>query len=232
MATPRAGYRTADGVKIPSVTTILGRFKESGALIKWAYRQGRDHGYLEATGKDAPRDLYDTTQRAADIGTHVHEQCELYVKQGRDAALVHQLPPGSDADFAEKAMSGFEAFERWLNLSRVTIVECEVGLVSEKHRFGGTLDFIGQYPDGRYVLGDFKTSNAVYSDYLYQLAAYAILWEEHHPDKLIEGFDLLRFAKLHGDFAHHNFKELDGARRGFLLMRELYGIDQVVGKRA
>ena len=43
MPTPRTGYHTADGTRVPSVTTILGRFKESGALIAWAGKVGYEH---------------------------------------------------------------------------------------------------------------------------------------------------------------------------------------------
>ena len=42
MPHPKAGYRDADGKRIPGVTTIIGRFKESGGLIRWAYGRGRD----------------------------------------------------------------------------------------------------------------------------------------------------------------------------------------------
>ncbi len=42
MPHPKGGYRDADGKRIPGVTTIIGRFKESGALIRWAYGRGRD----------------------------------------------------------------------------------------------------------------------------------------------------------------------------------------------
>ena len=36
MPTPSEGYRI-DGKRVPSVTTIIGRFKESGALLRWAW---------------------------------------------------------------------------------------------------------------------------------------------------------------------------------------------------
>jgi hypothetical protein len=38
MARPKGGYRNAEGVRVPGVTTIIGRFKDSGGLINWAIR--------------------------------------------------------------------------------------------------------------------------------------------------------------------------------------------------
>ena len=33
---PKAGYKNAAGEKVPGVTTVIGRFKDSGALLHWA----------------------------------------------------------------------------------------------------------------------------------------------------------------------------------------------------
>jgi len=34
-------YRLKNGMKVPSVTTIIGRFKDFSALIRWAYNRGK-----------------------------------------------------------------------------------------------------------------------------------------------------------------------------------------------
>ena len=52
-------YRGADGKKLPSVTTVLSRFKESGGLIRWAYGQG------QAKERGEINDLYDSRDAAA-----------------------------------------------------------------------------------------------------------------------------------------------------------------------
>jgi hypothetical protein len=69
MPTPRKGYFTASGERVPGVTTIIGRFKESGALIQWAYNRGKEG--LE---------LYESRDKAAELGTIVHEMVEAYIK--------------------------------------------------------------------------------------------------------------------------------------------------------
>ena len=43
MPTPRQGYRGADGRSIPGTTTVISRYRDSGALLRWNYGQGREH---------------------------------------------------------------------------------------------------------------------------------------------------------------------------------------------
>ena len=207
MPTPRLGYHLADGTKVPSVTTVIGRFKESGGLIHWAWEQGRD-------GKDY-REERDT---AADIGTLAHAMME---------AKIHSLPffapPEADPANVEKARVPFHAFEQWAGDVNFTITDTEVGLVSEKYRYGGTLDAC--LIRGERSIGDWKTSNRVYADHIVQLAAYRNLWNETHPDDQASvGAHLVRFAKETGDFTHHFFADLDEAWRAFVLERELYDL--------
>jgi hypothetical protein len=246
MATPTGGY-WLEGRRLPSVTTILGRYKDSGALIKWAYRQGRDHQRLESAGLPAPSDLYAkdaTTAQAALAGTIAHDMIETFILGQHPASneeivaveIAAKYKAGTDegptAEVLARARNAFKQAIKWLGNTNIKVTHTELGLMSKTHRFGGTLDAVGVDADGAIVLLDWKTSNAVYGDYLYQLAAYALLLEENHPELTPTGFHLLRFAKESADFAHHSFGELDQEKRGFILMRELYEIDARTKKRA
>lgn len=214
MATPKKGYFCADGGRVPGTTTIIGRFKESGGLIHWAWEQGRD-------GKD----YRETRDAAASAGTLAHDMVEAH---------IHGEPylPPEDADVAlvAKAAEAFGAYLSWANQSRLEIVATELQLVSEEYRYGGTPDAIGLL-DGKHVLLDWKTGNRVYGDMLCQLAAYKHLIEENTKYR-IQGFHLCRFAKEHGDFGHHFYPNLDEAWEAFALMRRLYEIDKGLKKRA
>lgn len=223
MPTPVKGYFLKDGTRVPGTTTVIGRFKESGALIYWAYNRGKEG--LE---------LYESRDKAAELGTIVHEMVEEYIKSGTtrkgiDLVLDNEL---TDAD-AKSVMSAFSAFEEWFESNKFSIVEQEVQLVSEVHKYGGTPDAIALDGKGRLVLLDWKTSSGVYADFLYQLALYRVLWNENHPDNpLTGGSHLCRFAKENGDFAHHFYPDLTDAERGGLMMVELYSIDKKLKKRA
>lgn len=219
MPTPTKGYFDKDGKKVPGTTTVIGRFKESGALIYWAYNRGKDG--LE---------LYESRDKAAELGTIVHEMVEEYVRGGHPYDV---LPDGITPEDQGQVMSAFSAFEEWFESNKFSIVEQEVQLVSEVHKYGGTPDAIAIDGKGRLVLLDWKTSSGVYADFLYQLALYRVLWNENHPDNpLTGGSHLCRFAKENGDFAHHFYPDLTDAERGGLMMVELYSIDKKLKKRA
>ena len=133
-------------------------------------------------------------------------------------------------EIASQALQGYENYLKWASTTNMVIVEQEVSLVSEKYRFGGTLDAI--MVDDKLALGDWKTSNGVYPDYLIQLSAYRHLWEINNPDRPITGgFHLCRFSKEHADFSHHYWSELDDAWEQFKLFRKAYDIDKKLKKR-
>jgi hypothetical protein len=217
--TPRKGYYTQDGIKVPSVTTILGRFKESGALLRWAYNQG-----LQGV------ELYEKRDTAADVGTFVHQQIEAFLNTGE----VGIAPPtGMTPENVDKAASAFAAFRSWIEGSRLKVTSLERHFVSETHRFGGTPDAIADEPDGTRSLLDWKTAKAFYSDQLLQVMAYRELWNEVHPDRPITGgIHIVRFGKDGGDFSHNYFppthRKLAAAWRMFVVLREAYELDKVV----
>ena len=130
-----------------------------------------------------------------------------------------------------KADKSFGAFRQLADGTRLQPIETEVRLVSEVHQFGGTLDCGATIGDDVALL-DWK-SGPLYADHLYQVGGgYAILWDEQRPDMPITGgFHLCRFNRDNGDFTHHYFSELAEARRGFLLMRDLYSLDQEIRRR-
>jgi hypothetical protein len=95
----------------------------------------------------------------------------------------------------EKARNAYAAYLHWEAMNRITFRHTEVSLASERYAFGGTLDAVGMIGN-ELILLDWKCANAVYADYLYQLAAYGLLWNENYPDHPpVGGFHLCRFAK-------------------------------------
>ena len=223
MPTPKLGYRLKCGTAIPGTTTIIGRWKESGGLLQWAFQQGK-------AGKSR---LYEDAEVACDIGTCAHGMVELCVSGATEDAIIdYTTTTLPDEAQRQQAWSAFRAYQSWAANFHVRIVASEIQLVSERFRYGGTPDAIGVIGN-QLALIDYKTSNSVYADYLIQLAAYKHLWEENFPDQPITGgCHLLRFSKLNGDFAHHFFPNLDEAWRQFVLFREAYDIDKILKKRA
>ena len=220
MAHPTQGYKNAAGKRVPGVTTIIGRFKESGALLWWAFDQGK------AAERGEIGNLYDKRDEAAESGTLAHSMVEAHIRN-------EPQPTGegiSESTFKE-ALNAYEAYRQWESMTKLEIVEQEIQMVSEKYQFGGCPDAIGTI-DGKLSLVDWKTSKSVYVDFMVQVAAYAILWEENHPDRPITGgYHLCRFSKTGGDFSHHYWADLEDAKRQFLLFREAYSLDKALKKR-
>lgn len=217
MPTAKAGYYTKDGTRVPSVTTVLARWKDSGGLIHWAWDLGTQQ-----------IDYRKVRDAAADAGSIAHLMVENYTNG------VEFDPSLYDKGLLSKAEGAFGAFKEWADQTNLKVVRTELGLVSEKYRYGGTLD--AMMVNGRLALGDYKTSNAVYGEHCCQLAAYGQLWDENNPDnKITGGYHLLRFSKQeHPDdpvsFTHHYWSDLSVALKMFLLLREAYELDKRVKK--
>jgi len=219
MGRPKGGYRNSKNKKVVGVTTVIGRFKDSGGLMYWACEQGK------AIERGEIFNLYDKRDEAAEAGTLAHFMVEATIR-GKPLPDLSKYDP----EIAKQAAQGYENYLRWKDTTNMEIVEQEVSLVSEEYQFGGTLDAI--MIRGELSIGDWKTSNSIYPDYLIQLAAYKYLWEENFPDRPITGgFHLCRFSKEHADFAHHYWSELDDAWEQFKLFRKAYDLDKKLKKR-
>lgn len=222
---PTRGYRLADGTKVPSVTTITGRFKESGGLIHWAWQMGMD-------GKDYKKESGD----AAAAGTLAHDLIEGDILEREPRLPTAYDLKLSDEDYAlalERARMAYGAYRTWRKSVTINIIATELPLVSERHRFGGTVDGVARIDDG-FAIIDWKSSNRIYGDYIVQVSAYRALWEEHRPDAPVKALHLLRVGKEFGDFHHHSWPMtvLDAGWKAFQLQRELYELDAVLKRAA
>jgi hypothetical protein len=213
MARPEGGYRLKDGTRVPGVTTISGKLKNTDALMAWAWREGKEG-----------RDYKVTRDRAADAGSLAHRAVEAWV---RGEVYVMEGDPAVVA----KGQQAFAGFLDFAKQTRLEIIEPEISLVSEVHRVGGTLDAL--MFDGKYAICDWKASAGVYGDMLVQIRAYGGLWSECFPDRTITGgYHLIRFDKESGGYVHHYWPELDAAWELFLHLRAVYDLEQIVRQRA
>lgn len=153
-------YKTQDGQRVPGATTITGLLNKP-FLITWANRLG-----LEGIDSTKYRD------EAASIGTLAHEMVQAHL-QGYE--LDTSTYSQRDIDLAENALIKFYGWEKEHTIEPII---CEIPLVSEKHRYGGTVDCYCKL-DGVPTLLDFKTGKAIYPEMFFQLAAYEELLKEH-----------------------------------------------------
>jgi len=200
-----------DGKRVPSVTTILSRFKEAGGLIQWAYKCGCDGIDINAVKQDA-----------ASSGTITHLMVEADIRgtAGPKRELYKE-------DIWEKAITGFAAYLEWKDQTSLRPMQTELGLVCSCHNFGGCLDAVSI--NGKRAMLDWKTSGGIYGEYLCQLAAYAHLFTVNFPDEPIDGgYHIVRFSKENGSFHHHYYPSLEIPWKAFELMRALYDLDKSI----
>jgi hypothetical protein len=154
-------YKTADGKVVPGVTTVLGLMAKP-ALVPWANRLGLQ-------GIDVSKYVDDK----ADIGTLGHamvtDKLTGIVTDTKDFSQ-------NQIDLAENCALSFWSWEKEHHIEEVFF--CERPLVSEIHRFGGTLDIYAKI-NGRSEIIDLKTGSGIYPEHAWQVATLKVLLEEH-----------------------------------------------------
>lgn len=218
MPTRKGGYLTASGDRVPGVTTVIGANLgwNKEALMWWANQEGL-----------AGRKHRETTTKAADIGTLAHAMVEAHIN-----GAVY-IPGDEDREALQAADVAFTAYLMWEQQTKLDIIATELCVVSEVHRYGGTLDAIGRIA-GSLCLLDWKSASGTYADHLIQLAAYRTAFEESTGLTLDGGFHLCRFDKESGGFSHHWWPPtgLEQAWEAFVYLRSLHDLRRVLDRRA
>jgi hypothetical protein len=195
MPRPKNGYTNAAGLSIPGTNDITGRYKDAGALIHWAHKQGK---------QGLP--LYDRS--AIDIGSAVHKMAELDLIGAPDREIEAALHTYLSApNHLAMAHTSFKAYREWREQCRVRPLAQEVSLVSEKHQYGGTPDLVAIINNG-IGLVDFKTGKAVYNEMKVAVAAHGNLWDEARPTQKLDSYHLIILPKDGGAFQHHAYEDL------------------------
>lgn len=186
----RRGYKTADGKRCPGVTTVIGVL-DKPALLTWASRAAIDaveqaianlgdgepltSAALDELRKTPPYELL--RDKAADSGTYAHAIVAARLKEQEDPD-----PPlvMLEEDVKAAKLCAARAVD-WIRKAGMKIVAVEEAMVSERWRVGGTPDLIAVV-NGTLAVVDLKTGKRAYDEVIIQLAAYASIWRETHPE--------------------------------------------------
>jgi hypothetical protein len=205
-------------IRISGTTTIVGRFKDSGALIYWANQEGLEGRPIR--GDES------TVEKAAEAGTLAHLMVENDIR-GLPEPDLSKYPK----EISEKATSSFLSYLEWKGQTKLKPVKTELSLISKRWLFGGTLDAV--HVDGKLALLDWKTSGGIYEDMLIQVGGgYSLLWKENFPnDPITGGYHIVRFSKVEADLAHHTWQNLKVCEDTFIEMRILFELVKQVKER-
>lgn len=199
-----------NGKPIKGVSSIKDAHPKGDGLTNWKIKQGIEqalpmykawfvnNGFEAVPSAARFKEIIDelmvevkknkATQKAADIGTLLHEYA--YCKENHlffDTELVNQHPD------KEKVQNAIANFETWHQTSKDIVVKSEQIVASWTHWFAGTFDRLVSR-NGLIVLSDFKTSNSISVEMKLQLAAYRICIREWLGIE-VQGLEILRFDK-------------------------------------
>jgi len=203
-------YKLADGTRVCGATTIIG-ILDKPALLAWAWKLGLEN-----------KDYKKVRDTAASIGTIAHYLAECDIKNEKP-----DLSEYSQADI-EKAETAYIAWLEFRKQNQITPIKSELPLVSEKFRYGGTIDLYATL-QGKPTLIDLKTSSGFFPEMRLQVAAYKnLLIENGYP---ISKVQLLRIDKETGEFNHHQLNGLEDEWEMFKKLVEVYELKKKVWKR-
>lgn len=201
-----------NGEKVPSVTSIISSQLgwNKNMLIAWARKEALN-------GNDPTKVLTE----AGNIGSITHYLIECHIANQKPD--TNQYTPEN----VSKAENGFIAFLDWEKQYKPKYLNSELKLVSEKYRYGGTIDLIADI-EGKHSLIDFKTSKGIYTDHKIQVSAYVKMYSE--LKQAIDNIYILKLGKEDGSFEHHTIS-MDTINSGwqvFLCLLELYKLQKAM----
>lgn len=210
-----------DGVFANGVTTALSIIAKPG-LIWWA--AGEAANYVKAN--IVPGEPLDELQiqelcaearkahnkkkdKAADVGTFIHNWIEDYVNGDNPIAPVNGDMQRVIGDFLE-----------WWDNSDIEVISSEQIFCSPTHMLAGTADLVCK-EDGKLTIMDWKTGSGIYPEMFLQLGAYALMWEEEHPDQPIERLHVVN-CSAKSIFQDQYRDDVDTFKKAYLQALNLY----------
>jgi len=220
-------YETPYG-NFPSVTTVLSLLNKP-ALVNWAVKitVGYIGAHLEdlknsLTEEDAIKILQEAKketermqEKALNIGSLVHQWIECWCEKE-----IEEISP--------EIKQPVGAFLEWTKTNDFIVLEKEQTVYSKKG-YAGTLDLVASLNKKLYII-DIKTSSGFYPEYVLQIAAYKMAYEEMKNVKGLK-MGILRLDKVTGAPEFKNYsKEYSRASKAFLHLLKFWTL-QKGGKR-
>lgn len=183
-------------------TVPLSEVKDEFGSLMLAPMTVEDFTKLAMEAKTAPKDIL---EEAGDIGKIAHACLEASIQHAIDntEGVVEKLAYTPDN---EKAASCAQAAFLWMQLHKVRWIKTEQKIYSREYEYAGTMDGLAhvsacndrsccpeQFED-RLSLIDWKSSNYLYIEYLFQTAAYQHAEQEEYGVNIQDRW-ILRLGK-------------------------------------
>lgn len=186
---------TCEGRVIPGCTTALGILSKP-ALLYWAANMASDYWrdnikpgqsldeiQIDQLWQRAKKAHTQKKTDSASLGSFVHKWVEEYIKGTNPELPINPEMRGSVQKFLD-----------WVKEHKVEFLLSEQLVFSKEYEYAGTTDFICKI-DGKLWLGDLKTSNGIYDEYVAQCASYLNARVEEFPGEAYSGIIIVRVGK-------------------------------------
>lgn len=204
-------YTLKDGLIVPGITTICGQLNKA-ALVPWANKLG-----LEGI------EVGKYVDELADIGSVAHDFIKANLKEEKFDDSPYTREQINAADVC------INKFLAWKKENKVESILVEEPFVSEKYKYGGTLDLFA-YVNGLKTLIDWKTGSGFYREHKIQLAA--------NRNLLVENGHEVHRTMLVGigrdeteDFHTLTPGSMDERFDEFLALLKVYWIEKHIGEK-
>lgn len=222
------------GEKFWSVTTILSAMPKP-ALPNWAAKSVAEFAVNNRDAWDLldPESAVDLLKRApwrqrdkaADLGTLIHEAIDNWAAGRTDAVETADLP--------DQAVKTLAQFVNFLECCEPEFLHTEATVYNRSQRYAGTFDGIVKLR-GQTLIIDHKTGSGVYPEMAMQLAAYAnaefvgLPTGEEAPMPTVEGGAILHLRPDKWQLVPVRID--DDVYRSFLYVREVYRFQNDISK--
>lgn len=158
-------YQLTNGIKVPGNTTIVGSWGENkGVLMNWGWKMGL---------KEV--DIYAYMNEMKTIGKLAHALITSSLLN--EEVDMNQYSP-EQVDAAENALL---SWYEWKKGHEIKTIWVEKPLVSEKNKFGTTVD-VYAIVNGKYEIIELKSGSGIYQSHYVQTAAEkVVLVENDYP---------------------------------------------------
>lgn len=206
----------ADGRPIKGVTNYTGVL-EKPALVPWAVKMMGI--YLQQNWDPIKVKTESDKTILIETAKKEYNRIKLETAQwGKDAhSWAEEWTKGKKPKMPEspQVRNAVTAFLDWFNQSGIKITSSERFVYSKKHNYAGIMDWEGK-KNGSLIVGDYKTTNAIYPEMRFQVALYQQAREEE-TGKQYDESHIIQFGKETAEFAQlviprkEYLKDLKGA---------------------
>jgi len=209
-------YKGYDGQIWPSATNLTALIPQDW---KWSW-------YADSVKKRGWRGWQRNsahTKREAQRGTDAHEIIDGIIEQRKVDIPLRRY---------ERAIPFAKGLLDYSKTLIEEIIENDTHLVGNKSRIHGTTDVICRlnYEPGLWVL-DWKTGDGKKDEHPLQLAAYAMAWNENHPDQVIDKGVIIRPVNKKAKTLKFTHDEYKGLHHYFPIVKALRDVWAYVNKK-